>query len=61
MTAESIQDSTVPVGDKSMTFEVRFCWLRSHSFVFTSVYAGATTPVAKLDTLPSSVRFGVSH
>jgi len=23
MTAESMQDSTVPVGDKSMTFEVR--------------------------------------
>jgi hypothetical protein len=26
MTAESMQDSTVPVGDKSMTFEVRL-WL----------------------------------
>jgi hypothetical protein len=61
MTAESIQDSTVPVGDKSMTFEVRFCWLRSDSLVFTSVHAGATTPMAKLDTLPSSVWFGVSH
>ena len=61
MTAESIQDSTVPVGDKSMTFEVRFHWLRKDSFVFTSVYAGATTPVAKLDALPSSMRLGMSH
>ena len=61
MTAESIQDSTVPVGDKSMTFEVRFCWLRSDSFAFTNVYTGATTPVAKLDPLPGSVRFRVSY
>jgi hypothetical protein len=46
MTAESMQDSTVPVGDKSMTFEVR---LLSSLPVFTSTDAcilGTTTPMA---------------
>ena len=61
MTAESMQDSTVPVGDKSMTFEVCFRRLCSDSFAFTSVYTGATTPMAKLDPVPSSVRLGVSY
>jgi len=36
MTAESIQDSTVPVGDKSMTFEVRFCLTLLHRDLLTA-------------------------
>lgn len=46
MTAESMQDSTVPVGDKSMTFEVRLI-SPLHAFTFYDAYIlGATTPMA---------------
>ncbi len=44
MTAESMQDSTVPVGDKSMTFEVRLIF---SGFTLADTYIlGTTTPMA---------------